>query len=215
MTNTIYTAIMLLVDRSGSMGDIKEAAQQGINEFLAAQRNAGDLRTGDLRTVRLAHFDDRYELLHESTPAAVVPEFKLNPRGTTALLDAIGKSIVEFAAELDEIPDVDKPKHIILAIMTDGKENDSTEYTWPLVKKLITTYRDEHGWEILYLGANQDAIATAAGMGIRRDQAMTYAATDRGTKMSTRAVGQYVNSTVTGQHANFTDQQRNDAIDED
>lgn len=212
MTNPDYTAIMLLVDRSGSMGDIKASAQQGINEFLASQRNTEDLRAGDLRTVRLAQFDDRYELVYESTPAASVPEFKLYPRGTTALLDAIGKSIVEFAAELDEIPDVDKPAHVIKAIMTDGKENDSIEYTWPLVKKLITTYRDEHGWEILYLGANQDAIATAAGLGIRRDQAMTYSATDTGVTATTRAMDSYVVAVAAGESVSFTDEQRRDAI---
>jgi hypothetical protein len=213
MTDPNYAAIMLLIDRSGSMDLIREAAEEGINGFIKDQVNADGRRT-----IRIAQFDsdsyphyDGYQTVCESTDPASIPPFQLSPRGSTALLDAMGRSIAEFGAELAALPEHQRPGTVILAIMTDGKENASHEHTFPEIKAMVQRHEREFGWQVVYLGANQDAIAVGASLGVRSGQTMTYAATDSGTRSATSSLSSYVAVAASGQEAVFTDQQRADA----
>lgn len=87
-----------------------------------------------------------------------------SPRGATALLDAIGRTILETDRRLEAMGEADRPATVILAIFTDGKENASQEYTVKQISDLIRRYRDEKGWQFIFLAANQHAIATASQM---------------------------------------------------
>lgn len=207
MTDPNYTAIMLLVDRSGSMAAIRTSAEAGINEFITSQANA----TAGRRTIRIAQFDHEYETVRDSRPPAHLEPFQLHPRGNTALLDAMGRAIVEFGAELDALPEDIRPGTVILAVMTDGHENSSLEYTWPQIKSMVERQERDFAWQVLYLGANQDAIAVGERLGVRADRAMTYASTGRGTRSMTHSVRSYVDAAASGASAAFTDQQRDDA----
>lgn len=207
MTDLNYTAIMLLVDRSGSMKFLRQAAEGAINEFVNGQREQPGRRT-----IRIAQFDDEYTLVHESRPAAECPPFELIPRGTTALLDAMGRSISEFGAELAAMPPEQRPGTVIYAVMTDGLENTSKIYTWRSVHEMVRRQEQAYRWQILYLGANQDAIATAAQLGVQRDRAMTYAPTDHGTHAIYDSLDTYVATASAGQPAAFTDEDRENAI---
>lgn len=206
MTNPNYTAIMLLVDRSGSMAVIRTATEAGINEFIQGQVSA----TGK-RTVRIAQFDTQYDTVCGSRDPADMEPFQLSPRGGTALLDAVGRSIVKFGDELAALPEDDHPGVVIFAIMTDGLENSSREYDWPMIKAMVERQQNEFSWQILYLGANQDAIAVSEQLGVPAARAMTYSATDSGAQSMTRSVGAYVASAASGEQTSFTAQQRKDA----
>jgi uncharacterized protein YegL len=207
VTNKDYTAVTLVVDRSGSMDRIRESAQDSINEFITSQRKAEGRRT-----IRIVQFDDAYETVCGSTDAADVPEFELEPRGMTALLDAMGRSIKEFGAELAAMPEDQRPGTVIYAVMTDGYENASMEYDWDSVKDAVERQQNEFGWHILYLGANQDAFSIGARLGVPRGQTMTYSATDHGTSSALNTVTSYVAAAAAGEAADFTDAQRRDAI---
>lgn len=209
MTNPDYTAIMLLVDRSGSMALIKGATEVGIAEFLVAQAAADDRRT-----VRIAQFDHVYELVHESLPASEVPRYVLAPRGSTALLDAMGRSIMEFGGELAAMPEDQRPGTVICAVMTDGLENSSTDYTWERIKELIEHQEQVYDWQVLYLGANQDAIAVGAALGVSADRAMTYSASSVGTEAVYASTADYVAAAAAGRTAAFTDEDRKRATKE-
>lgn len=206
MTNPDYTAIMLVVDRSGSMDLIRHSAQDTINEFIHGQKTEPGKRT-----IRIAHFDEEYETVCPSTPVAEMEPFQLSPRNVTALLDAMGRSITEFAEELAALPEPEQPAKVVLVVMTDGKENASVEYELDQVKELVQRQQTEHGWQILFLGANMDAVEVGTSMGVRRGQTMSYRATDYGTRSMGRAMGQSVNSYAAGSPADFTDEQRSDA----
>jgi hypothetical protein len=214
MSDSNYTAVMLLVDRSGSMEKIKKAAEDGINEFVNSQR-----QTPGRRTIRIAQFDDPhrdfddfYQTVCPSTDPKDIALFVLEPRGMTALLDAMGRAIADFGAEIYEMPEDKRPGTVIFAVMTDGIENASTEFTWPLIKGRVERAQTEDGWKIVYLGANQDAFTVGEKLGVPRGQTMTYAATDHGTRSATDSLGAYVASAATGQSAGFTDKQRKDAV---
>ena len=210
MTDPNRTAIMLLVDRSGSMHAIKNSAEEAVNAFVNAQR----IHDGNSRTVSLGVFDDVYELLIPSVDVHDCEPFKLEPRGSTALLDAMGRAIVEFGAELAELPEDERPGTVIFGVMTDGQENSSQLYTFKQVQALVRHQEKAYNWQIVYLGANQDAIATGAKLGVRADRSMSYAATDHGTRAvyDTFSASSVRASGIGGQSISFTDEDREDAM---
>src|SRR5262245_31447331 len=114
MSDNVATAVCLLVDRSGSMANIRSDAEGGIRTFIEDQRG----QSGQC-TLRLAQFDDRYEVVHASLPIAEVHFPTLQPRGRTALLDAWGRAMADFADELRALPDRDRPVSIIFVVVTD------------------------------------------------------------------------------------------------
>ena len=169
MSNQNLTLIAFLLDRSGSMQSIKSDVVGGFDAFLAEQR-AGE---GDCR-VTLAQFDDQYEVVYRAVPVSEVPPLVLNPRNSTALLDSMGKLITDTAAEIAALNEDDKPGTVIVAIMTDGLENASHEWSRPAIKALVEQQNNEFGWEFLYMGADQDAVEVGKDLGVRAEQALTY-----------------------------------------
>lgn len=169
MTDPDLRHIAVVLDRSGSMQSVKEDTEGGLKAFLEDQREV-EGRT----TVSLYQFDDRYEVVYQNTPVAEVPDFTLRPRGMTALLDAVGRTIASEGEDLAKLPESRRPGEVVMVILTDGLENASSEYSLARVREMITHQRDKYGWVFVFLGADQDAFAAAGGMGIAADQAMSY-----------------------------------------
>lgn len=169
MTNADLTHLYFLLDRSGSMQSIREDTIGGFDAFIAEQRT----HPGECR-VTLAQFDDRYEVVYSDLPIAEVPGLQLQPRGTTALLDAIGRIVTDAGERLAALPEPDRPGTVIVGIMTDGHENASKEWGHPAVKALIQQQTQTYGWEFLYMGADQDAIEVGTGLGVPAARSMTY-----------------------------------------
>jgi len=123
--------------------------------------------------ITLVQFDDRYEINYKSIPVTEAENLILGenfkPRGRTALLDAIGKTIEELKTDRD----------VVFVIITDGEENASREYKREAIMKMIETTTEE-GWNFLFLAANQDAIKTGGSIGIKGGNSITYASTDSG-----------------------------------
>ena len=160
--NPHLTEIAYILDRSGSMAPMQEAAIAAFNNFVKSQLDV----PGDAR-LTLIQFDDAYEVPVPPTPIQDVRELTTatyQPRGMTALLDAIGRTIKETSRRVEAMPEKEKPGKVIVTIFTDGMENASQEYTLKHISDLIRLHRDEKGWEFLFLAANQDAIATAGAM---------------------------------------------------
>lgn len=162
--NTNLTEIAYILDRSGSMQSLQEAAIAAFNNFIKSQLDV----PGDAR-LTLIQFDDAYEVpisaqlieeVLQLTAATYVP------RGSTALLDAIGRTIKETDKRIQALSENDRPGKVIITIFTDGEENASHEYSHKHISDLIRIYRDEKQWEFIFLAANQDAIATASAMQI-------------------------------------------------
>ena len=169
MPNPNLTLIAFLLDRSGSMQSIKSDVIGGFDAFLTDQR-AGD----DECRVTLAQFDNEYEVVYHAMPVAEVPPLELNPRNSTALLDSMGKLITDTAAEIASLGEDDRPGSVIVAIMTDGLENASHEWSRPAIKSLVEQQTNEFGWEFLYMGADQNAVEVGRGLGVKAEQAVTY-----------------------------------------
>lgn len=174
------TEIAFILDRSGSMEPMTHAAISGFNEFLAAQQATLDDHGKPMpATFSLILFDHEYLPVHNREDIRTARPLDLEtyvPRGSTALLDAIGRTIDHIGKELAGTPESDRPSKVIIAILTDGEENASQRYSMAQINQHITHQTRKYQWEFLFLGANQDAIATAARMGIQAQHSATFAA---------------------------------------
>ncbi len=158
------TEIVCVLDRSGSMESVREDSIGGFNRFLKDQKAA----PGEAR-MTVTIFDTVYEIIHDGKPIAEVPDLTHEtyiPRGMTALLDAVGRTIDNVGARLKGLTEDERPEKVIFVILTDGQENASKEYTREKLLASINHQQEKYGWEFLYLGANQDAFAVARGIGI-------------------------------------------------
>ena len=185
------TEIAFILDRSGSMESMTHAAISGFNEFLSAQKATVDDAGQPIpATFTLILFDHEYLPVHSRGPIhnaePLTPE-TYQPRGTTALLDAIGRTIDFIGSELAATPDSERPSKVIIAILTDGEENASTQFSMADINQRITHQTEKYQWEFLFLGANQDAIASAARMGIQAHNSATFIADDNDIKAGSGA----------------------------
>lgn len=160
--NSNYTHLTLVADRSGSMQSIKSDAEGGINSFIQEQSK----KEGKL-TLSLYEFDDRYDCIFNMVNLnSVKPEYKLVPRGNTALIDSLYRAIVETGEKLASLPESERPGLVLFLVVTDGYENASHEVTQKKLAELIKQQQNIYNWKFTFLGANQDAILTATSMGI-------------------------------------------------
>jgi len=179
------TEIAFILDRSGSMHPVAQAAISGFNDFLRDQQAAPDQAR-----FTLVLFDDEYLVPVDNLPIQEVVALNSDtyvPRNSTALLDAIGETIERIGQRLEKTSEPDRPGKVIVAILTDGLENSSTKFTWQDVAKRIRHQTDAYKWEFLFLGANQDAIATAANLNIPSANAATFRSDSLGTRTTHRA----------------------------
>lgn len=210
------TDITVVLDRSGSMSSVAKDTIGGFNAFVADQKT----QIGDT-VLTLRQFDDQHETVFEGKPIAEVPELTaatFKPRGSTALLDAIGMAINDVGARLDKLPEDQKPALVIMAIITDGLENASHTFTRNQVFKAISHQRDFYKWQFTFIGANQDAIAEAGSIGIPAAAALNYAGSPIGAMRGMSSnIGRAKARSVTGQSVfmSYEADERKEAMDDE
>lgn len=168
MTDTNYTAMLIILDRSGSMASIRHDMEGGIRSLIDHHaEQAGTV------TVDLVRFDNQIDHPYAfASPKDI--RVALEPRGSTALYDAIGTAFHGFGSALAALPENARPGTVLVTIVTDGHENASREFTAESVRTLIEHQREHYDWDISFLGANQDAILEASRIGIAAGDALTY-----------------------------------------
>ena len=180
--------VVFILDRSGSMANLIDDTIGGYNHLLLEQqREPGEVR------VTTVTFSDSYQMLHDRVRLIEVPPMSTGEYavgGMTALLDAIGRTISHIINVQRYSRPEERAGRVLFVIITDGHENASQEYRFPDIKAMIETQKERFGWEFLFLGANIDAIGTAAQLGIAPDRAVNYHADSRGTGLCYEAVSQ-------------------------
>ena len=166
------TDITVVLDRSGSMASIAGDVIGGLNTFVRAQAQV----EGEA-CFTLVQFDNEYEVVHAHVPVQDVPPLTDQtyvPRGSTALLDAIGRTIVATGARLAMMAEADRPQVVIFAVQTDGLENASREFSRQRVFDMIRHQEAHYAWQFVFLAADQDAIAEGDKMGFAAASALDY-----------------------------------------
>lgn len=194
-----YTDISIVLDRSGSMVSVWDDTIGGFNAFIQRQQEL----PGKCN-VSLCQFDNEYECLYTACPihdAPLLTRRTYEPRGSTALLQAMCLTIHAAGARLAAMPEAERPARVLFVTITDGQENASPrEYTYARLCDLVTHQRKEYNWDFVYLGANQDAFKTASRMGFLTRSSMTYTANDIGTASAFDSVGKYAANVRGGVH---------------
>lgn len=189
MKNNI-TEIIFILDRSGSMAGLESDTIGGFNSMIEKQKK----QNGDCY-VSTVLFDNESEVLHDRVNLHDIPlmtDRDYTARGCTALIDAIGDAIQHIGIIHKYARPEDIPQHTMFVITTDGQENASRRYTSEQVKKMIERQKEKYGWEFLFIGANIDAVETAARYGISNDRAVNYSADEKGTRVLYEAVADAV-----------------------
>jgi len=169
MTRPNCTEIVFVIDRSGSMSSIANDMRGGFASFVEEQRGVVGVCL-----VTMVRFDHEYELVYEARPIAEVPPLDLLPRGSTALLDAVGRTIVSVGERFHRMREEDRPSKVLFVIITDGQENASQEYRRARVAQMIQRQRDVYRWDFVFLGCTENTIAAAADLGIEAQNAVRF-----------------------------------------
>ena len=172
------THILILLDKSGSMLSFKDDTIGGINSFISEQK----MLPGEI-DVTLVTFSTTYHIIY-SGPIENFPE--LNERnyrasGNTALLESVSKSMFDLGKRFADTKEEERPEKVMVAIITDGKENASQpQFTKERVKNEIKHQQDIYSWDFIYLGANQDSFAEAHNLNIGFGNTINFSATSGG-----------------------------------
>ncbi|MBR3564840.1 MAG: VWA domain-containing protein [Paludibacteraceae bacterium] len=162
---------LIILDESGSMHKIEEAARSGCNEVLGTIRKAAEDNAEIEQNVTLVFFDDtmRYIYKHEKIDNVKDIDREYCPRACTALYDAMGISLTALEKEVDKYDDAIG----LVTVITDGQENSSREYSGKEVYDLVGRLR-EKGWTFAFMGANQDVMETAKRLNIKNTREFEY-----------------------------------------
>lgn len=169
-----YMHILIILDASGSMSSIQDDIKGSFNEFLKKQREEPGRTVFDLyqfsdgterivKSADLAHFNDDLMAKYECS-------------GCTALNDAVCTAIDTVGREFADMPEAERPEHVLCVIITDGMENASREFTTKDVRERIKRQQEVYSWEFQFLAANQDAFATGESIGLDRGDCMNFVA---------------------------------------
>ena len=184
--------LVFILDRSGSMSGLESDTIGGFNAMLAKQTKA----EGEA-VVTTVLFDDKYELLHDRInidAIAPITDKDYFVRGSTALLDAVGMTLQKIINVQKMTAQGQKADKVLFVITTDGLENASREYSYAVIRQMIEHQKKHYNWEFIFLGANIDAVGTAAKFGIAEDRAANFHADSHGTKLNYEVISDAVSS---------------------
>lgn len=162
--NNNLTELIMILDMSGSMFALREDTIGGYNSLIEQQKK----EKGEA-VVTTVLFDHEYILLHDRKnikEVSALTNDDYSPRGSTAMLDAIGRTLVSVGHKLAELPEEERPGKVMVTIITDGYENASREYSWETIKKMIEEQRSKYSWVFTFIGADIDNMQVSNSLGI-------------------------------------------------
>jgi hypothetical protein len=207
MTDPNYTALLLVIDRSGSMQSIKTDMEGGLKTLLDEQVAQPGLLTVDMYT-----FDTQVERVCSIADPTTV-NVMIEPRGSTALFDAIGIAVTEFGRTLEAMPEHARPDTVQVIVVTDGHENASVEYKASAIKELVTRQKEEFTWDFVFLGANQDAVLSGVDLGFDAGSSMSFMPGAAGVDASAKSMSRYMSDVRRKEKKLFMAQERISALE--
>ena len=184
--------LVFILDRSGSMGGLESDTIGGFNSMLQKQQTG----PGQCRITTVL-FDDKYEVLHDRIDVkavSAITEQEYYVRGSTALLDAVGKTINKTGSVQKNTAEEYRAGKVLFVITTDGMENSSREFSYSDIKTMIEHQKSAYNWEFIFLGANIDAVEVAGRFGIPKTRAQNYHCDSEGIELNYAEVGETISA---------------------
>lgn len=182
MTRPGYRHRILVIDRSGSIESILAGQQSGLEEFLGSES-----KVPGTVTFSLWDFDDQIRCVQSMASYDTVKDYRIEPRNSTAMNDAIGDAVEAEGAKLAAMPEDERPEDVTVIIASDGLENSSQRRTRSQVKEMLDHQQEAYGWRVLWMGTNQDVLKEAESSGVTMDMALSYTASSAGSQNAWKA----------------------------
>lgn len=186
------TELVFILDRSGSMSGLEKDTIGGFNSLIEKQKK----EEGEA-LISTVLFDDEQDVIYDRVPLDKIEKMtdaQYYVRGCTALLDALGGAIHHIGNVHKYAREEDRPEKTLFIITTDGMENASRRYSYEKVRSMVERQKRKYNWEFVFLGANIDAIATAAKFGINEDRAVNFENDSEGTQLNYEVLSKAVTS---------------------
>lgn len=196
-----FTAILCVVDRSGSIQVARNEYEEALQGFLTEQGKQPGLVRVDFAT-----FSTAYSLDFRGVDPHSI-KVQIEPRGGTALYDAIGHCLNGFTSEMAALPPHARPSKVVLLVASDGQDNSSIQHSVESVRELVQAKQDAEGWEALYMGAEQDAVREGEKLGFKADACITFKL-QGGSKHAAQAASRFVSDVRRGTRQGFTETER-------
>ncbi|GAC1332411.1 MAG: VWA domain-containing protein [Chloroflexota bacterium] len=177
--------VAIVLDRSGSMEECRDATISGFNEYVVSLRQAAAEDGARIR-VTLTTFNDQVEATHVRAPLDHLHRLThatYVPNGCTAMLDAVGLTIDRLERTVKDTAH----KIFTVCIISDGYENASRRYTYPDIAQRIRRLTEAGNWTFTYLGSSQDLSQVSKQLAIAPGNMAVYSATDAGTRSAWQA----------------------------
>ena len=177
--NNNLTEMVFILDMSGSMYSLTDDTIGGYNTLLNEQK----AKEGEANVTTVL-FNSTVEIIHDRTDIKTVNDLttkEYRPNGNTAMLDAVGNTILNIGHKLAETPEDERPGNVVVTIITDGMENASQEFNWKQIQSMIKEQREKYNWLFVFIGANLDVIKVSENLGIDSRLAKSYTASKAGT----------------------------------
>lgn len=190
MTDLNKTEIILIVDRSGSMGTIWSDTVGGFKNFIKEQK-----ALSGKANLTLVTFDNRHDLVYDGVDIQDCDDDVLKdygPRGSTALLDTMGFTMDRVGKRFTDMQEEERPGKVIVCVLTDGEENSSMEFNRDRIKEMVEHQTSKYNWQFIYLGANQDAFLIGQTMGFVKTSCANFVCDSIGAAASTGTLSRSV-----------------------
>jgi uncharacterized protein YegL len=189
---TNLTELVFILDRSGSMEGLESDTIGGFNSMLTKQQ----AEPGECRITTVL-FDNQYDILHDRIDIKAVnpiTDKEYSVRGSTALLDAIGKTINKISSVQKNTTKKFRAEKVLFVITTDGMENASHEFDYDKIKSMIERKKSKSNWEFIFLGANIDAIDVANRFGVPQSRAQNFHNDSEGIELNYYVLSETISS---------------------
>ena len=201
-----YTHIVGIIDRSYSMQHLRDEVIGAFNTFLDEQQ-----KVEGQATITLVQFDDQYEVNYTGVDINKVSRLSretYTPRGMTAMLDAIGKTIIDTGKWLSDKYENERPEKVVVLIQTDGEENASKEFDYDKIRAMISTQEKQFSWEFVFIGANIDSFSVGSAIGVKASNTMNFAFSSQGINEGIASLSRNISSYRTGSKSDMTFEKR-------
>lgn len=153
--NNNYTDISILLDKSGSMSSIRTDTIGGFNTFLSEQKKIdGELKVTLMQFANISHYT--MQCADIKTVSELNEDNYRTDGPSTALLDSLGKLIIDNGNRLRDLPEDKRPAKVLIVVITDGLENDNHIYNKNKINEMVEHQKSKYNWDFMFIGASLD-----------------------------------------------------------